>query len=231
MIALSPVMAEPKIEFYNAAIDAVQSGQLPEALKAIEASLIEGPNDVQSWQLYAVILNALGETEKAGNAMAKVKELGLSEADELVMKAADAIGQGKTDLAITHYEDALELEPERAEVYVSYALVLMQGGYAKDAVEASAKAVELTPQDASAWYTRGRILRLSNKKEEALKAYDKALALEPGLILASYERGMVLAETGQLQEALDCFEKVLKNHPEDAAAAEAKANILKAMEE
>jgi tetratricopeptide (TPR) repeat protein len=116
-------------------------------------------------------------------------------------------------------------------VYVSYALVLMQGGYAKDAVEASAKAVELTPQDASAWYARGRILRLSNKKEGALEAYDKALALEPGLILASYECGMVLAETGQLQEALDCFEKVLKKHPEDAAAAEAKANILKAMEE
>ena len=51
------------------------------------------------------------------------------------------------------------------------------------------------------------------------------------MILASYECGMVLAETGQLQEALDCFEKVLKDHPEDAAAAEAKANILKAMEE
>ena len=60
-------MAEPKIEFYNAAIDAVQSGQLPEALKAIEASLTEDPSDVHSWQLYAVILNALGETEKAGN--------------------------------------------------------------------------------------------------------------------------------------------------------------------
>jgi len=231
LIALSPVMAEPKIELYNAAINAVQSGKLPEALKAIEVSLTEDPNDVQSWQLYAVILNALGETEKAGNATAKVKELGLSEADELVMKAADAIGQGKTDLAITHYEDALELEPERADLYVSYALVLMQGGYVKDAVEASAKAVVLTPQDASAWYARGRILRLSNKKEEALEAYNKALALEPGLILASYEHGMVLAETGQLQEALDCFEKVLKDHPEDAAAAEAKANILKAMEE
>ena len=224
-------MAEPKIEFYNAAIDAVQSGQLPEALKAIEVSLTEDPNDVQSWQLYAVILNALGETEKAGNATAKVKELGLSEADELVMKAADAIGQGKADLAITHYEDALELEPERADLHVSYALVLMQGGYVTDAVEASAKAVALTPQDASAWYARGRILRLSNKKEEALEAYNKALALEPGLILASYEYGMVLAETGQLQEALDCFEKVLKDHPEDAAAAEAKANILKAMGE
>ncbi|MDA7881099.1 tetratricopeptide repeat protein [Akkermansiaceae bacterium] len=224
-------MAEPKIEFYNAAIDAVQSGQLPEALKAIEASLTEDPNDVQSWQLYAVILNALGETGKAENAMAKVKELGLSEADELVMKAADAIGQGKTDLAITHYEDALELEPDRAEVYVSYALVLIQGGYPKDAALASAKAVEMAPHDASAWYARGRILRLVNKKEEALEAYDKALGLEPGLILASYERGMVLAESGRLQEALNCFEKVLQNHPEDAAAAEAKANILKAMEE
>ncbi|MGJ8695786.1 MAG: tetratricopeptide repeat protein [Verrucomicrobiaceae bacterium] len=224
-------MPSPSINFYNDAVDAVQAGDLSSALKAVENSLTEDPNDPQTWQLYAVVLNAMGETEKAEKAMTKVKELGLSEVDELLMKAADAAGAGKLGVAITHYEDALELEQGRGEIYTSYALALMEEKYTEDALEASAKAVELSPDDAFAQYTRGRILRLSGKLAEAREALTKATELDGNLVLAAYERGMVLAETGALPEALDCFEKVLRDNPEDENAAEAKALILAKMEE
>ncbi len=224
-------MNTPNAKFYNAAIEAAQAGDLPTALKSIEAALVEDPNDVQSWQLYSVVLNALGETEKAEKALVKIKELGISEVDELVMKAADAIGQNKFSLAITHYEDALELEPERSELYVSYALALMQGDYPADAEEAAKKAVALTPDDASAWYAQGRILRLRAKKSEALLSLKKALELQGSLVLARYECGMILAETGELSAALECFEKVLEDHPEDENAISAKAAILEKMDE
>lgn len=224
-------MSSPNVKYYNAAIDSAQSGDLPAALKAIEAALVEDPNDVQSWQLYAVVLNALGETEKAEKAIVKIKELGISEVDELVMKAADAIGQSKFSLAITHYEDALELEPERSELYVSYALALMHGDYPADAEEAVNKAVNLTPGDASAWYAQGRILRLRGKKIEALTSLKKALELQENLVLARYECGMTLAELGELPAALKCFEEVLADHPEDENAITAKAVILEKMKE
>lgn len=223
-------MSSPNVKFYNAAIDAAQSGDLAGSRTAIESALTEDPNDVQSWQLYAVILNSLGESEKAAKALAKVKELGLSEVDELIMKAADAIGQNKFDVAITHYEDALELEPDRAEVYVSYALALLQGDYPADAEEAANKAVELGADDASAWYARGRILRLRGKKRDALESLQKALELQGNLVLARYECGMILAEMGELPAALECFELVLKDHPDDPNAAQAKAQILAKIE-
>lgn len=224
-------MSSPNVQFYNAAIDAAQSGDLAGAREAVESALTEDPNDVQSWQLYAVILNSLGEGEKAQSALAKVKELGLSEVDELIMKAADAIGQNKFGVAVTHYEDALELEPDRAEVYVSYALALMQADYPGDAEEAAQKAIEMAAEDPSAWYAHGRILRLRGKKEEALKSLEKALELQGNLILARYECGMILAELGDLPRALKCFEDVLAEHPDDPNAAEAKARILAKMEE
>lgn len=224
-------MSASHIEFYNAAVDAVQSGDLPGALKAIETALTEDPKDPQSWQLYAVVLNAMGEAEKAENAMAKVKELGLSEIDELLMKAADAAGMGKFGVAITCYEDALELEGDRPEIYTSYALALMEEKYTDDALEASAKAVALAPEDPFAQYARGRILRISGKKEEALNALSKAAQLDANLVIASYERGMILSEIGQLQEALACFEAVLEHHPEDANAAGAKASMIAALEQ
>lgn len=224
-------MAAANIEFYNTAIDAVQAGDLAGGLKAIEDSLTEDPNDPQSWQLFAVILNASGETEKAEKAMAKVKELGLSEIDELLMKAADAAGAGKLGVAITHYEDALEIEDDRPEIYTSYALALMEEKYAEDALEASAKAVELGPDDPFAQYTRGRILRLTGNPTEALIAFTRATELDGNLMVARYERGMILSETGQLSDALECFEEVLAAHPEDASAAEAKALIRAQMEQ
>ena len=227
---MSKAMSSPNVKFYNAAIDAAQSGDLAGARKEIESALTEDPQDVQSWQLYAVILNSLGESEQASKALAKVKDLGLSEVDELIMKAADAIGQNKFGAAITHYEDALELEPDRAEVYVSYALALIQGDYPSDAEEAASKAVELGPGDPSAWYVRGRILRLRGKKREALESLEKALELQSNLVLARYECGMVLADLGELHAALECFELILADHPDDPSAAEAKAAILAKME-
>lgn len=227
---LSQSSMTPNAKYYNAAIEAAQSGDLAAGRTAIESALTEDPNDVQSWQLYAVFLNALGETEKAEKAIAKTRELGLSEVDELVMRAADAIGQQKYGLAITCYEDALELEPDRAEVYVSYALALMQGNYPADAEKAAAKAIELGPHDSSAWYAQGRILRLRGKLREALESLKQALSMEGNLLLARYESGMILAEMGELEKALECFELVLEDNPNDANAAEAKSVILAKME-
>lgn len=225
------LMSTTNLKYYNTAINAAQSGDIPAARTAIESALTEDPNDVQSWQLYGVVLNALGETEKAEKAVAKVKELGVSEADELIMKAADAIGQNKFGVAITCYEDALELEPNRPEVYVSYALALMQGNYPSDAEEAADKAVEMAPDDASAWYAKGRIQRLRGHKVEALASLKKAIELQGTLVLARYECGMILAEMGELEAALECFEQVLVDHPEDQNAIEAKAAILAKIEE
>lgn len=223
-------MSTSNLKYYNAAIDAAQQGDIPAARAAIESALTEDPNDVQSWQLYGVVLNALGETEKAEKAVAKVKELGLSEVDELIMKAADAIGQNKFGVAITCYEDALELESNRPEVYVSYALALMHGNYPADAEEAASKAVEMAPNDASAWYAKGRIQRLRGDKIEALTSLKKAIELQGTLVLARYECGMILAEMGELKAALECFEQVLVDHPEDQNAIEAKAAILAKIE-
>ena len=218
-------MASPSIEFYNKAVDAVQAGKLPEALAAIESSLTEDPKDVQSYQLYAVILTAMGRTEDAAKANAKVQELGVSEADALVMKAADAAAAGELARAITLYEDAIELEPERFELYVSYALALLEEGYEKDALEATERALELETQEASVWYARGRVLRLTGQKPEAMECLEEAVTLNPNLIPAVYEKGMLLAESGQKQQALGCFETVLKAHPNDPAALEAKARL------
>jgi len=224
-------MSTPAIDLYNEALDAIEANNLPTALEKIEASLTEDPKDTQTWQLYHAILTASGQEEKAAKALEKIGELGLSDVDELIMKAGKALADGKIGNAITHYEDAIELDDSRADLHVSYALALYEGEYKKDAVEASAKAIELDPESSGAQYARGRILRLTGNHEAALDHLTKATSLDNPPLLAHYERGMILSETGQLEEALKCFEIVLKQNPTDENAATAKAKITEAIEQ
>ena len=223
-------MSTPSIEFYNAAIDAVQAGKIQEALTAVETSLTEDPADSQTWQLYVVILNALGRTEDAAKATAKLREMGLGEADDLLMKAAGAAGSGDIKAAIGFYEAAIELEPDRPEIHASLALALMQMEYTADALAAAEKAVALAPEDAHSNYALGHVLRLTEKNEEALAALTKAVSADPDFLIALYEQGMLLADAGRYEEALENFEKFLVEQPGDASAIQAVASVRARMD-
>lgn len=222
-------MSEPSIEYYNAAIDAVQAGKLDEALTAVENSLTEDPKDGETWRLYIVVLNALGRTRDAESATSKLKEMGLSEVDELLLKAVEEAGAGNMTGAASYYGAALKLEQNRPEIHVGYALALLECGDSDTALAAAQTGVALAPDDSHANYALGHVLRLAGSREDALTALSKSVSADPEFMIAVYEEGMLLAETGQLTKALGNFQKFLKIHPGDASAMEAVENIKEAM--
>jgi len=218
-------MSSSSIDFYNDAISAVQAGKLPEALTAIESSLTEDPGDAQTWQFYVVVLDALGRTQDAAKAVAKLKEMGMDEADNLLIKAASAAGSGDLKSAISHYEAAVILAPERAEIQAGLALALMRCDYTADALSAARKAVAIDPEGANSNYALGHILRRTEKNEAALEALTKAVSADPDFLVALYEQGMLLTEAGRNEEALSNFEKFHQAQPEDPSAIQALAAV------
>ncbi len=222
-------MPEASIEYYNAAVDAIHAGDLTDALAAAEKSLTENPIDTQTWQLYVLILNSLGRKDDAAKATEKLKQLGLSEADEFLLMAAESAASGDLDSAIQHFESAILAEPQRPDIHAAYAMALMESGKAVDAQAAAEKGVSLAPDDARTNHALGHILRLAGDKDAALAALTKALSAEPDLMIALYEQGMILAEKRRFKEALSTFEKFHKTHPSDPGASEAVARIREQM--
>ena len=218
-------MPAPSIEYYNAAVDAIQAGRLDEALSAAENSLTENPKDAETWQLYVIVLNALGRHEEARKATEKLEQIGLGEADGFLLKASEAASSGDLTAVIAHYESALETGGERTEIHSGYALALMESGMPDEALAAARKAVSLAPSDGRANYALGHVLRLREEKDEALSALTKAVAAEPDLMLAVYEQGMLLVEVDRLEEALENFSRYLKTHPGDPGARQAIEGI------
>jgi tetratricopeptide (TPR) repeat protein len=220
---------DQSIEYYNAAVDAIQSGRLDEALRAAENSLTENPKDTETWQLYVIVLNALGRHADASKASEKLRELGLGEADDFLLQAAEAASSGDLASALACYESAMKTGGNRPEIHAGYALALMEAGRSEDALAAAEKAVALAPDDARANYAIGHILRLRGEKDEALAALTKAVAAEPGLMLAVYEQGMLLGERNRLEEALANFERYREANPGDPNAAQAIESIRQRM--
>jgi tetratricopeptide (TPR) repeat protein len=222
-------MSDLSNEFYNTALDAIQAGRLTEALTAAENSLTEDPSDLETWQLYVVILNALGRTQDAHKATDKLKQLGMNEADGFLMKAAQASSSGDFSTAISHYESALAEAPTRANIYVGYALALQKNSRPDDALAAAEQAMILAPEDSRSNYALGHILRLRGEKKAALVAMTKALAIEPEFMIALYEQGMLLAEDRRYEEALESFNRFLEAHPDDPNAKQAIQSIKRQM--
>lgn len=218
-------MSDPSIDFYNAALDAIQAGHLDEALSAAENSLTENPKDAETWQLYVIVLNALGRSEDARKATEKLRELGLGKADDFLLQAAEAASSGNLATAISHYESALETGGDRPEIHAGYALALMEADRPEEALAAARKSVSLAPDDARANYALGHILRLRGENDEALSALTVAANAEPDLMLAVYEQGMLLADKDRLEEALENFTRYLKANPGDPSAVQAVESI------
>lgn len=224
------VMSEKSEILYDKALDLIQAGNVPEGIAAIEESLMEDAEDPLTWRLYSVTLAAVGRGDDAAAAMAKAEGFGLGEIDSLLMKAAQSQVEGQIDAAISRFEDALELDAERFEIWAGYALALLQAGYLKDALEGSEKAVALGADEAQAWYARGRVLRLTGDAHAALPAFDKAVAADPLMAVAWHERGMVQVQAKDLAGAAKSFERVLELQPGDAAAAQALEIVRQQME-
>jgi tetratricopeptide (TPR) repeat protein len=214
-------MPIPSIEFYNEALDALQAGNLTDALSAVENSLTENAADTETWQLYVMILNALHRHEEASKAEEKVKSLGICEADLLMLKVAQAESKHDITTMLSCYEEALAIAPERADIHAGYAMALLESKQSDAALQAAQLALSIAPKDPRINYVLGRILRLSSQYEAALTPLQQAIAAEPNFSVAEYECGMVLHHLGRHEEALEHFNRVLEANPSDVSAMEA----------
>lgn len=215
---------------YNRALDALEAGNINGAIEACEAALMADAKDSGYWQLYAVLLTQAGRTEDAAQATAKGQELGLDEVEILLMKAVEAGAAKNWNKAATACEKAIELDPERGQSWATYAANLLEGGYLKDSLEASAKAVEFLPEEPSVWYLRGRILRLSKDLTNAGTAFQRAVDLDPKLAIAWYEKGMVHHEEREAAQAKESLLTAQKLGFQDPSLEEAIAIVLEAAE-
>ncbi len=124
--------------------------------------------------------------------------------------------------ALSHLEQAVDLDPEYALAYAHLAQLLIHeyaAGYtrlaqSREKAEAAAqRAVALAPSDAFAHFALAHVYSLTNQKEKLIEEIDRVLALNPNDAHAIGDLGVHMIYFGEPERGLWMVEKAYELNP------------------
>ncbi len=121
--------------------------------------------------------------------------------------------QGRTEDAIKHYLQALQIKPDAEIPHYNIGLALDKLGHTKGAIKHYLEALRIKPDYTEAHNSLGNALLKQGKVGEATGRFKEALRLNPELSEAYNSLGTALTRTGKIDEAIVHFRKALQIDP------------------
>ncbi len=132
------------------------------------------------------------------------------------------VSLGRVPEAIAHYEQALRIRPDLAEVHCYLGIALMDSGRIPEAIEHFDQALRINPDLTDAHLNLGIALMRSDRIPEAIAHLQQALRLQPEYADAHLNLGIASYQTGKREEAVEHFQHALRINPD---CAEAHCNL------
>ena len=121
------------------------------------------------------------------------------------------------DAAITHYTEAINLNPEYADAYNNRGIAYGRTGDFAAAIEDFNKAIDLAPENASCYNNRGLAYAGQNDFAAAIEDFNKAIDLAPKNASCYNSRGLAYAGQNDFAAAIRDYDKAIDLAPEDAS--------------
>jgi putative PEP-CTERM system TPR-repeat lipoprotein len=164
-------------------------------------------------------LMTTGQFDDAKTRLKTVIDRDPANAEAQVLYGNAMAGLNDLDGAVRQLEDAIRLEPGRANSYSSLAALKLKQGAADEARVAFEKAVQLDERSLTAWLSLANFRWSTGKLDGAEMAFKKALELSPDHVLANRALAVFYMGSGRVAEAEPYFKNIA------AATRSADANL------
>ncbi|MEN3367960.1 MAG: protein O-mannosyl-transferase [Verrucomicrobiota bacterium] len=132
----------------------------------------------------------------------------------------------KMELAIAHFEKALQIEPNQAFAQSTLGMVLLEMGRVDESLAHLQKAVEVQPDSLEAHANLGLAFLQMGRFDESVTHLQRALEIDPNHANAHYNLGNTFLQMGRIQEALAHYTKALEINPNDTEVLNNMAWVL-----
>ena len=185
-------------------------GNISEAIKYYKYFIDNGNKDSRVFCNYGLILQNLGDLEKAQQMMENA--IHVNPNDILAHNNLAGILQelGKYDLAEEILNKCLELDPKNSITYSNLGAVLIHQGKLDRSEFILKKGIEVNPNEVNSYLSLGVLMRLSDKVNKAIEYTKKALEIQPNNEAAYCNLGDFFRISKEYKKAIINFEKVLK---------------------
>lgn len=120
---------------------------------------------------------------------------------------------GDINDAITHYQEALQINPNMKEALNNLGNVMLQKGDLDGAIVYYQQALQINPDYAEANNNLGYALFQKGDVDEAIRHYQLALQINPDFLEANYNLANALLRKGNANEAIACYQRALQINP------------------
>ncbi len=134
--------------------------------------------------------------------------------------------QKEFEIAISHFEKALNLDPNFSQAANNLGNVWQELGETEKAIAAFEMALAIEPELAEAWNNLGNTLSRCKRSSDAEKLFLKALEINPNYKDAWNNLGISYATQGLTEQALFAYNKALELDRNDALTLNNKGNLL-----
>ncbi|HEX4143110.1 MAG TPA: tetratricopeptide repeat protein, partial [Pirellulales bacterium] len=135
--------------------------------------------------------------------------------------------KGKMTDAITHYERALEWEPNFSAAHLNLAGILMKQGKFDEAIKHYQRSIELAPGSPMAYRNLALALAQQGKMEEAIDNFRQALKIDPNFTIAHMNLAALLAQRDDVDEAILHLRRAIEIDPDVASSYYQIAQLLR----
>jgi tetratricopeptide (TPR) repeat protein len=121
--------------------------------------------------------------------------------------------QGNVIEAMEFWNKVLKINPKRADVYRSMALLSMKKGQFDEVVTQYRKALEIEPLLPDVYSNIGHALMMSGRPKEAIEALEKEIQISPNSGFAYFLLGQAYLQQKEYEKAEENYETALKINP------------------
>jgi len=125
--------------------------------------------------------------------------------------------EGRTDEAIDHFQQALQIKPLYEQAHLNLGNALHQEGRMDEAIDQFQQALQIRPDYAEAHYNLGYVLLQKGSVDEAIDQFQQALQIRPDYAEAHYNLGVAQLQKGRVDEAITHFQQAAHIAPFNAA--------------
>ena len=204
------------LEKIDSVIELYSSGQIQEALDAVEVLIKDFPNNPLLLNISGVCYSALSLMDDAVKSYKKAVAIKPDYADAYYNLGNILRDLGELDSAIKSYAKTIEIMPEYNEAQYNLGATLQQLGQFDEAIEQYEKALKINPKNTDLILNLGFIYQNLGQIDEAIEQYEKALAIDPDNAKAFNNLAVLFSDLGQEYKAIQHCEKALAIKPDYA---------------
>jgi tetratricopeptide (TPR) repeat protein len=197
-------------EFFRAALERFQIGQLPQAEALCRQALAAQPDYVDALHLLGLIAYRTGRLSLTVELIRRAIGQDEQNAAYFCSLGAALRDQGKLDEAAAAHRQAICVNPEFAEAYSNLGIALRDQGKLDQAVAALREAIRIKPNYAEAFSNLGAALRDQGKLDDAVAALREAIRVKPSLAVLHFNLGIALRDQGKLDEAVAVLREAIR---------------------